>query len=59
MPQIFLNYYKDGKSDITYDIPTNSGLEKTKPLFVTEKELEDIKNCTTEAIMLLLENNKF
>lgn len=59
MSQIFYNYYENNKSDITYKIPTRSDLIKTKPVFVTDKELEEIKTMTMEQINKLLEYNKF
>jgi hypothetical protein len=59
MPQIYLNYYRDNKSDITYNpVIKRDDLEYTKPIFVTEEELNKIKELTVEKIFSLLEANK-
>ncbi len=59
MPQIYLNYFSDNRANITYEPSTDKDLQKCKPVFCTQEELERIKNCTVEQVFKILEDNKF
>ncbi len=59
MKQVFLNYYTQGNSDITYKEVIRKDLEYCKPILVSEEEFERIKNCTVEQVFKILEDNKF
>ncbi len=56
---IYLNYFENNRSSITYEPSTDKDLAKVKPIFVSVEELEEIKNGSIEKVNAILENNKF
>ncbi len=59
MPQIYLNYFSDNRANITYEPSTDKDLAKCKPIFVTEKEFQEIKEASLDKIQKILDNHKF
>ncbi len=55
MPLIYFNLYEGGRKDVTYDIP--QGAIMTHPVLKSEEQVKEIRECTTERVLEIIEEN--